>query len=345
MKDAPANWIQQFTNKTAVLLPWSDIQQKNAHKIVKVFHMCLEFLLELMPASNLLLSHIFEFYDSNFANKLVPSYVLNCMHSTLTQFPWERFRPGLVHIEGLNRILLQVSFSFEIYIFENFKYFLFQYIPECHVYAGNIYLRIAWTPWLQQNIQSWDYPTMQKMLSMLLTILIKLSYEPKVRESIRIMQLLQEAHKYPWYLLEYQSVESVFDWYVLSTDPSTILKKPSEQTAIDGMVLKLLQTAALLFPQTEESFPGTLQSQIQGKRVLYVRSIVRLLNACGTKMHQQLAKKEEKGLFQDYCMNLLKNISDCFEKSKNSRDKEMEIVNILYEIIGPMETQSDVVGG
>lgn len=57
-----------------------------------------------------------------------------------------------------------------------------QFVPDCHLFVGNVFLRIAWTPWLQQNISSWDYSTVQRMLSILMMIFVKLSYEPKVRE-------------------------------------------------------------------------------------------------------------------------------------------------------------------
>ncbi len=163
MTDAPANWIKQFTANNSILLPWSDLQEKNANKIVCVFQMCLQFMFEMLPASNLLLSHLFIWYDMNFANKGVSNFVLNPVHKILMVMPWERFRPCPVHMEGFNRILLQ-------------------FVPECHVFVGNIFLRIAWTPWLHQNVQSWDYQTLQRMMSILLMVLIKLSYEPKIRE-------------------------------------------------------------------------------------------------------------------------------------------------------------------
>lgn len=59
-----------------------------------------------------------------------------------------------------------------------------QFIPDSHSFVGNVFLRISWTSWLQQNINTWDYPTVQRMLAILLMIFIKLSFEPKVREVI-----------------------------------------------------------------------------------------------------------------------------------------------------------------
>lgn len=67
---------------------------------------------------------------------------------------------------------------------------------------------------------------------------IKLSYEPNVRENSQLLAILQEASLYPWYLLDYQGTECVFEWFVTSTEPSAILNLNSEHTAVDNSVLK-----------------------------------------------------------------------------------------------------------
>lgn len=108
MKDAPANWIQQFTASNAVLLPFSDIYIESAGKISQVYYLCLQFLLEMLPASNQMLGLMFNWYNVNFASKLVPHHVLNHAHNLLMKLPWDRFKPLPVHIEAYNRILQQV---------------------------------------------------------------------------------------------------------------------------------------------------------------------------------------------------------------------------------------------
>lgn len=55
MKDAPANWIQQFTSTNSVLQPWSEIHVESAGKVIRVFAMCLQFVLDMLPASSLLM--------------------------------------------------------------------------------------------------------------------------------------------------------------------------------------------------------------------------------------------------------------------------------------------------
>jgi ectopic P granules protein 5 len=109
MKDAPAQWIKQFNANSNVLLPWSEIHAESAAKMIKMFAMCLQYILDMLPASNLLLSHLFCWYDGYYAYKTTPKYVLNPIQSLLIKMPWERFRPGPIHMEGFKRILTDVS--------------------------------------------------------------------------------------------------------------------------------------------------------------------------------------------------------------------------------------------
>lgn len=109
MKDTPANWIQQFTSTNSVLQPWSDIQVENAGKMVRVFAMCLQYVLDMLPASNLLMGHLFCWYDGYYAHKTTPKHVLTPIQTLLMKMPFERFRPAPIHMEGFNRILMDVS--------------------------------------------------------------------------------------------------------------------------------------------------------------------------------------------------------------------------------------------
>lgn len=311
MKDAPANWIQQFN--TSVLQPWSDVHSDNAGKIIRVFAMCLQYILDMLPASNLLLGNLFIWYDGYFAHKSTPKHVLVPIQTLLMKMPFERFRPGPGHMEGINRILMD-------------------FVPDCHLFIGNIFLRIPWTTWLQQNMTSWDFMTCQRVLAILLMTFVKLSYEPKVRESIRILQLLQEANKYPWHLLEYKDVESVLDWFVMSAEPSVILKIPSEHETIDTNLLALLQVAACMkeYQAKENIQPSVLIA----KRMAYVRSIVRLLRSCDAKLHQLMSTKNGRDLFNDACGSLLNLIDTCYLNADETQINE--VVNLVVTILQGM---------
>lgn len=102
---------------------------------------------------------------------------------------------------------------------------------------GHIFLRVPWNPWIQHNLQIWDFQLRHKMFSSLLLIFVKLSFEPHVRESLPFGQLLREAATYPWYLLDYNGIDHVFDWFVLTAEPSIILNLSSEHETVDSGVL------------------------------------------------------------------------------------------------------------
>lgn len=101
---------------------------------------------------------------------------------------------------------------------------------------GQIFLKIQWSLWLSQNISLWDYQTKQKVLSSLLLIILKMSAEPNVREDLHFITILKETINYPWSILEYQSIESIMEWFIMSNEPSIILRFSSEYEAIDNGV-------------------------------------------------------------------------------------------------------------
>lgn len=84
----------------------------------------------------------------------------------------------------------------------------------------------------------------------------------------------------------------MLNWFVMSTEPSVILKIPSEHEAIDSSVLTLLQTASSVLSICDEQNNFQQQSQVQAKRILYVRSITRLLKGCGAKSQKLLATNQ-----------------------------------------------------
>jgi ectopic P granules protein 5 len=112
MKDAPANWIQQFTSSNSVLQPWSEIHSENAGKVIRVFAMSLQYILDMLPVSNLLIGHLFSWYDGYYAHKTTAKHVLIPIQTLLMKMPFERFRPFPSHMEGFNRILLDVRKTF-----------------------------------------------------------------------------------------------------------------------------------------------------------------------------------------------------------------------------------------
>lgn len=67
----------------------------------------------------------------------------------------------------------------------------------------------------------------------------------------------------------------------------------------------------MITPETEHSQP---QSQLQAKRILYVKSIVRLLRLCGSKYQQLLATPDGLKSFHSAIFNLLTLINGVVAK-------------------------------
>ncbi|XP_058832543.1 ectopic P granules protein 5 homolog [Topomyia yanbarensis] len=318
-----ANWIQQVVSGSSILPPWSELHTDTAFRMIIMFQHCLQYLMDTFPSSSAVLGHLFYWYELNFAHPVCPRFVVVPIHTHLMNLAWDRFRPAPVHITGFSRILQQ-------------------FIPESHLFVGHIFIRIAWTPWLQQNIQSWDYQLRYQMLSSLLMIFVKISYEPNARDGLKIVTLLQEACDYPWYLLEYQGIEAVLDWFVLSAEPSVVLKMPSENEAVDSAVLDLLQVvSAMKFNPSNPLESSTLQSQIQTKRILYVRTTVRLLNACGSKYQKLLGTKQGLQAFQNAVLGLLNTIETVLLQIRSVKDREFDAKNLMAEVVVSLQSQGE----
>lgn len=153
-------------------------------------------------------------------------------------------------------------------------------------------------------------------------------------QSIRIIQILQESLKYPWHLLEYKDVECVLDWFVMSAEPSVILKIPSEHETIDTCVISLLQTVSCM-KELPKEVQNVQKTAVTAKRMTYVRSIVRLLKGCDAKLHQLMATKQGQEMFHQAFIALLSSIESCFTSS-HDEEATRESTNLLLPILENM---------
>lgn len=128
-------------------------------------------------------------------------------------------------------------------------------------------------------------------------------------------------------------MENVFDWYVMSAEPSVILKIPSEHETIDSCVIALLQAASCMkqLPKDNQNVQKTV---VTAKRMAYVRSIVRLLKGSDAKLHQLMSTKQGQEMFHQACMVLLTSIESCFTDGND--DMTMEATSLLIPIIQSM---------
>lgn len=82
--------------------------------------------------------------------------------------------------------------------------------------------------------------------------------------------------------------------------------------------------------------------QLQAKRICYTRNVVRLLRLCGAKNPRLLETKEGLSAMKSAVCDLLDTIENLAQKSKSSReDLEKEVQNLMMEICGSIQTQSE----
>lgn len=215
--NSPANWIRQLNS--SILLPWSELYTSNGQQFLMSFIHSIQFMLDTFPACDFILGNILHCYVVNYANVGVPNHILSTVNLALKHFPWHRLKPTPINIYEIVQTLQK-------------------YLPECHAFLGFVFLRVTWTPWLHNNLSSWDYSNRQNVLAAMLQMIVKLSFEPSVREGAQLLTILQEATSYPWHLLNHAHIDATFEWYVTSIEPSAILCLQSEHSAIDNAVLK-----------------------------------------------------------------------------------------------------------
>lgn len=79
-------------------------------------------------------------------------------------------------------------------------------------------------------------------------------------------------------------------------------------------------------------------SQFQAKRILYVRSIVRLLRTCGSKYQQLLSTKPGTQAFHNSVLTLLTVIENILIKLDSTKERTIEGNNLMMEIICSLQT-------
>lgn len=170
-----ANWMKQLTDGD-ILQPWSKPHTAEATKYLQLFVQTIQYVLNLVPGMHILLGYVFDHYEACFANPKAALHVLEPVHETFLQLPWEHFRPFPAHVEGFHRILQQ-------------------FLPESHAFVGKVFLQLDWTVWLQQHFDTWSFDSRRKIMPILLAIFLKISLEPSVRKVRKALQIDRELIK------------------------------------------------------------------------------------------------------------------------------------------------------
>ncbi|XP_063978440.1 ectopic P granules protein 5 homolog isoform X2 [Diachasmimorpha longicaudata] len=270
LREPTAAWIQQLTDDRSVLLPWIITDGPHANRTVAMFVECIRFIIDTMPASSKILGFLWQFYVNNFAHASVKDHILNVVHGNFLSLPWDRFSPGINDVEFMVRVVDQ-------------------YLPDSHLFLGSVFSSINWTVWINEVANCQPLTVAARMHICLLNLMVKLSNEPNVRQNERAIQLVTEAEKFAWHLVDATAYDQVINWHVMSCDPRVILSYPGDQVhPIDVAINTLLKVVAAYDPSVTHFHPTTLK-----KRQMYVRSSVKLLVNCTTR-HKSLVSTNMK---------------------------------------------------
>ncbi|XP_030371319.1 ectopic P granules protein 5 homolog [Scaptodrosophila lebanonensis] len=313
-----ANWIRQLSAQGKMLLPWSEAHVTTCKIIIRSFISIVQYVLEYLPSSPKILEHVFAWYVHHFALPNVAGYVLAPIHDGLSQLPWERFTPKVMHIDQL---------------YDSVQ----KYVPESHAMLGHIFIRIDWNGWFSEM----PITTPTATVSRLFVIFVKLAFEPNIHIHPNTSKILEDAINYPWNLVEFNELEQLMKWFVATVEPAIVLKLPSESNYADRAVLDLLRLGCAMMP--ERGAPKSI-SQATTKRMLYTRSYICMQRACGAKHKKLLATKEGERAFNAAFVELLNSIDHAISATNEQHTQEeqrREALNLMLEIVAPTQTQSE----
>lgn len=319
IQQSSPNWIRQLVAKDKVLYPWSSVHGETSIIIINSFINLILFVLESLPVSQSILGHTFSFYIHHYAVEKMELYIRKPIHNGIIKLPWDVFKPSPNHIN-----LLADSLNV--------------YAPESHALLGYIFLRIDWNTWIKEFFPSWSPVIQTQIISRLLTIFVKISFEPNIHLHTSTSKILEDAISYPWYMVEYQELDNLFKWVLDTVEPSIMLKIPSESNYADRAALDLLSVSSAMMP--EKAAIGQI-THATAKRILYARSNVRLLRMCAAKHNKLVATKDGFKAFS----NALQDILNLMERTVSTvcttkEEREQEALNLMIEIIVSMQSQS-----
>ena len=185
-----------------------------------MFVECIRFIMDTMPASNRVLSFLWQFYVQNYAHPSIKDHVLNVAHGNFLSLPWEKFNPTIADVEFMIKVIDQ-------------------YLPDSHLFLGSIFFSINWQQWMVENLANQQLPIVSRVHVCLLNLLVKLSNEPNVRQNDKALKMVQDAERFSWHLVDATAYDQVVNWHVMSSDPRVVLSlNDADVHAIDVAVHK-----------------------------------------------------------------------------------------------------------
>ena len=245
------------------------------------------------------LSHLLALYADSYATPAIKDHIFSVIHPALAALPWSDFRPQLGDVDAMMKIISQ-------------------FLPQCHAFLGTIFVQMDWQTFVVQQLEQLAQQQEQlrcsssadarRLVPALFCLLVKLSSEPSVRQSGRLLGILTQAERWPcWRLVEATHYESLAQWFVMSVDGRCIIKH-KERSLLDAAVIRLFLAAAefdsrALIPLEEDvadsSAVGRVAVAADGavdnatrKQLIWVRCSVKLLASVCSKQKNFLSHNQ-----------------------------------------------------
>ncbi|XP_059219883.1 ectopic P granules protein 5 homolog isoform X1 [Stomoxys calcitrans] len=325
IQQSSANWIRQLVDSGngKMLYPWSAQHAKTSKVMIKNFVQTLMFILQNLPISHKILAHCFSWYIHHFAVANVESHIFGPIHEGMAELPWEHFQPQVEYVDMLYDSLQK-------------------FIPESHAMLAHIFIRLNWNDWFTNTLPTIPSAAHKTLVSRLFTIFIKIAFEPNIHMQINTSKILEDAIKYPWHMVEYSELENLMKWFCTTVEPTIVLRIPEETNYADRAVLDLIRLACAMMPEIGNEMQQI--SNATAKRILYTRSMIRLQRSCAAKNPKLFATKEGKKVFNNAFEELLQTLNQSLRAlaaTKSHEEQRREALNVMLEIILPMQTQSE----
>ena len=170
------------------------------------------------------------------------------IHPVLASLDWSKLSPSHQDLELMVRVMGQ-------------------FLPACHAFLGTVFVQIRWAELVTAEVSTAQPANLHPAL---LCLLVKLGGEPSVRQSGRLVAVLQQAVAWNWGRVDSAKYEALAQWLVMSIDCRAIVKHP-ERSTLDEATLRLFKAAAISGPESVK------------KQKIWIKCCTRLLSSCGSK--------------------------------------------------------------
>ena len=172
-----------------------------------MFPYCILLLHATLSSSRPVLAHLWVHYCGAFAVPSVQEHVRGRVRAELLTLPWDRLAPQLRDAQRFAQVL-------DICL------------PEARSFAAQVVVRLPW----KEVVEAYDResPTAGVRLraclfNMLINILVRVEFEPEIRQSGTVFLLLSRTEVFSWHLLDAATYQSVLGWHIMSCDPVSVL--------------------------------------------------------------------------------------------------------------------------